>query len=399
MDGVSDAQDMRQSAFLALRDLFTRVAMHRPTIIAVDDLQWADEDGLKALAEILRSPDSPPLFFVGTLRVSPVTGDGALERLRATFPGNLKVIELANLGREDAHDLAAMLLRRAGSMYADPDRIAIEADGHPLFVEELARQIAFGGSEAADLGLDDAIWSRVVHVEAPTREVAELVAVAGRPLPQEVAAAAAGLEPAEFQRGLASLRASNLVRTSGGRWVDAIEPYHDRVREAVHARLEPARRQALHQALAVAFEASSHLDPDTLAMHWREAGDASRAAGYAESAGDQASKTLAFDRAAEWFQQALELLPENHPTRRNLHISLGNALAFAGRGALAAHHFEAAAAMGPEGEALELTPIGRRAFEKRPFRGRHRGREGGACRDWHATSIEPPPNNRLDRLL
>src|SRR5450432_1329260 len=148
VESVSDALEMRQSAFLALRDLFTRVAMHRPTVIAVDDLQWAADDGLKALAEILRLPDSPPLLFVGTLRVSPSTGDGALERLRTTFPGNAKVINLSSLGREDAQELAAVLLRRAGGTYADPERIALEAAGHPLFVEELARQIALGGSGA-----------------------------------------------------------------------------------------------------------------------------------------------------------------------------------------------------------------------------------------------------------
>jgi eukaryotic-like serine/threonine-protein kinase len=114
--------------------------------------------------------------------------------------------------------------------------------------------------------LDDAIWSRVLQLEAPTREMAELVAIAGKPIPQEVA----GSRGARSSRpsstgGAATLRVSNLVRTGGARWADAIEPYHDRVREAVLAQLEPERRRALHEALAIAFEASSHHDPETLA--------------------------------------------------------------------------------------------------------------------------------------
>ena len=202
-------------------------------------------------------------------------------------------------------------------------RIANDAGGHPLFVEELARQAALGGSASSDVKLDDAIWSRVAQLDRPARELAELVAVAGKPLPQQVAAAAARLEPGEFQRHAAILRASNLARTSGARWEDAIEPYHDRVLEAVLARLEPLRRSALHEALAIALEASSHSDAETLTVHWREAGNASRAASYAATAGNQALSAFAFDRAASWFGQALELLPQNDDDHRSLRIKSG----------------------------------------------------------------------------
>jgi eukaryotic-like serine/threonine-protein kinase len=357
--------DLRQRAFVALRDLFTRVALQYPTVVAVDDLQWADDDGLHALAEILRSPDAPPLLFVGTVRVRRSSGDLTPERLRAAIPGDLRVIELTALKSDEAHELAANLLRRSGVSGADPERIAAEAGGHPLFVEELAHRAALGGPAAADLRLDEAIWARVAGLESRTREVAELVAVAGKPLPQNVVAAAARLEPAAFPQRLAILRASNLVRQTGAAyaqpWADAIEPYHDRVGEAVLARLEPLRRRALHEALAIAFEASSDVDPETLALHWREAGNASVAAGYAARAGDQAFRTFAFDRATAWFEQALDLLPEGHPSRRELRVNLGDALAYSGRGARAASQFEIAAEGSPPLEALELR---RRAAEQ-----------------------------------
>jgi hypothetical protein len=359
--GPGPGSDLRQRAFVALRDLFTRVALHYPTVIAVDDLQWADDDGLHALSEVLRSPDAPPLLFIGTVRVRRSSGDLTPERLRATIAGDVRLTELTGLDSDEAHELATTLLRRGGASDADSERIAAEAGGHPLFVEELVRRATLGGPAAADLRLDEAIWGRIVQLELRTREVAELVAVAGKPLPQRVASAAAGLEPAEFPRAIAILRAKNLVRTTGAQWADTIEPYHDRVREAVLARLEPLRRRALHEALAVAFETSSLLDPETLAMHWREAGNASVAADYAAAAGDQAFRTFAFDRATTWFEQALDLLPEGHASRRELRVKLGDALAFSGRGALAASQFEIAAAESAPLEALELR---RRAAEQ-----------------------------------
>ena len=59
------------------------------------------------------------------------------------------------------------------------------------------------------------------------------------PLAQDTAAAAAGLEYAEFSRLSNVLRVAHLVRTSGGRRGDTIEPYHAEVRAAVLANLPP----------------------------------------------------------------------------------------------------------------------------------------------------------------
>jgi tetratricopeptide (TPR) repeat protein len=258
------------------------------------------------------------------------------------------------LERDEACTLALEFLKRGDALDADAEAIATEAGGHPLFLEELTRHIGFGGSIRDDVKLDDAIWSRILQLDDPTREMAEFVAVAGKPTPQEVVAAAARVGPVDFTRRAAALRASNLVRTSGARWADAIEPYHDRVHEAVLARIEPARKRAIHEALAIAFESSRHRDPETLALHWREAGDMPRAARHATAAGDQAAKTFAFDRAAQWYEQALAIIAPDGVIRRDLHAKLGDALAFAGRGALAASHFEAAAAEAAPMEKLEL---------------------------------------------
>jgi tetratricopeptide (TPR) repeat protein len=353
---AADPYELRQRAFASLRELLIRIAERRPTIIAIDDLQWADEDGLRALAEILRPPDPPSLLFVGTVRVAAAGESAALSRLRAALPGDVHVIALEKLAHAETRQLAETILRRVDHPDADAERIAREANGHPLFVEELARHLASSGRHE-EVRLDDAIRSRVARFDAKTREMAELVAVAGKPLPQEVVATAAHVEPGEFHRRAATLRASNIARTGGTRWADAIEPYHDRVREAVLAQLEPERRRALHEALATAFEASPPTDAETLATHWREAGNIARALQHATRAGDQAAQSFAFDRAAQWYEEALGLLPAQPAQteeRRALHVRLGDALANAGRGAFAAPHFEAAAEASSPNEALEL---------------------------------------------
>lgn len=356
--------ELRQRAFLELRELFTRVAMHRPTVLFIDDLQWADDDGLLALTEMIAGPDAPPLLFVGALRGGLHAHDTLPSRLRALASGG-RVLELRPLEAHDAHALASTLLTRTLVPTQDAEQVVHEAAGHPLFIEELVRHVAAGPMHA-EPSLDEFIWSRVVQLKTPTRALVELVAAAGKPLAQKVAARATGLDPGAFRAHAALLRTANLVRSSGARWEDAIGPYHDRIREVVLARLDPAHRRTLHKTLAVAFESSSPDDLETLAFHWTEAGECARAGVYAAAAGDQATQTFAFDRAAAWFEQALALRHEDDKSRRELHIKLGNALALAGRGALAAPHFESAALDAPRSEALELR---RRVAEQLLFSG------------------------------
>jgi hypothetical protein len=214
------------------------------------------------------------------------------------------------------------------------------------------------------------------------------------PLPLQVASAATSLHPAEVRRRTTALRTANLVRTSEPRWANSVEPYHDRVREAILSRLDPVRRTTLHGGLATAFEACNQLDPEILAMHWRAAGERGRAAHYAHAAGDQAARTFAFDHAASWFGQALELLPDTDELRGELLVKLGDVLALGGRGALAANHFEAAAASAQGGEALEL----RRRAAEQLLRSGHFDRGLEASRSVLSAVGLRIPKGRLDLL-
>ncbi len=371
----SDPHELRRRAFAGLREVLTRLSARRPLVIAIDDLQWADADSLSLLSELLRPPSAPQLLLVATVRDAPGV-DGTIASapvgvtdIEARLPCPVARISLGRLSDEDARELATSLLEVVAPHRAkDAGAIAREAQGHPLFIDELARHAALvedreiAGDEPDDTALmvrpafdlQEALSTRIARLDDTARKTLELVAVAGRPLAQETVAHAAGMEMGAFGRAVAQLRVDHLVLTAGARAADRIEPYHERVRAAVVSQVSKPQRAACHRRLALALEAARWPDGEALSVHWAKAGDRERAAKHAVAAAHQASEALAFDRAATCWERALKQLPAADPKRRVLQVRLAEALANAGRGTLAAPMYLKAAVGAEPGEALDL---------------------------------------------
>ena len=355
-----DPQELRQRVFTSLRELFARLARQRPMVIAIDDLQWADADGLALLGDVLRTPRAPGLLLVATMRTGSSTGN-ELAALTRALPGDLRERVIEGLPPEDARALARLVAERLGAPPGRESPIADEARGHPMFIDELMRaHHELGATNLATLDLGGALRARIARLDAPSRALLELLAVAGAPLAQETAAHAAQSEFADFAERASLLRSAHLVRTTGARRGDSIEPYHDRVREAVLAHLDKGAQQGWHQRLALALEATRRADAEALAVHWRGEGDLGKAAHYAALAADEAQAALAFDRAARLYRLSLELRTDR-ATEGSLRARLADALANAGRGREAAAAYLDAA---PHASSVVALDLRRRAAEQ-----------------------------------
>jgi eukaryotic-like serine/threonine-protein kinase len=218
-----DLPSLRARAFKALRELLARLTARAPIVIIIDDYHWADADS-RALEREVLGEGGPPLLFVTTSR----EGEAA------------RTVAVGRLDLAESRQLVGELLGAGGIAHPDPawiDAIAHEGQGHPLFIDQLVRYVL--ELSRPPVGLWAAIWNRISRLDEPLRRIVELLAVAGGPLPQETAAAAAGLEYSEFSRLTNVLRVAHLVRTSGGRRGDTIEPYHAEVSRAVLQHLPP----------------------------------------------------------------------------------------------------------------------------------------------------------------
>lgn len=367
---IPDSQELRRRAFAALRELLARLADQRLVILAIDDLQWGDLDSVALMSELLRPPDPPSLLLIASYRAEDAEASLPLQTLLQSGPSvDFRSVEVAELSPAEAHKLARALLGNAQPASAGrAAMIARESGASPLFIHELVRYLLAGNYKTgrrnegggrhsfkalSGTTLDEVIWTRISQLPEEARRLLEVVAVAGKPIPLDVAKSATKLDHIDYQAFII-LRSERLIRIRETQKLDEIETYHDRVRNAVMGHLSSEALKTHHFSLSLALEASGYADLETLAIHFEGAGNHERAAECFAAAADRAAEAFAFDRAARLYHSALELRPLPHTERRALLVKLGQALANAGRGAEAARVYLDAARNCSLAEAREL---------------------------------------------
>ena len=177
------------SAALAeqLLALITEQCAVRPTILVIDDLQWADQASVTLCGRLARSVRQLPLLLVGMMRPVPQRDD--LLALRRVVDDAAR-LQLSGLSGTAVAELVAALAggRPDGKLL----RLAGGAAGNPLYLTELVAALArsssltITGAGAAELtsgpapsSLSAAIADRLGFVSGPVREVLRAAALLG----------------------------------------------------------------------------------------------------------------------------------------------------------------------------------------------------------------------------
>jgi class 3 adenylate cyclase len=307
----------RQVLFLSARRLIEALAREQPTLLLFEDIQWADSSLLDLVEHLASRVRGVPLVMLALAR--PEFLDG-----RPSWGGRLpsySSIPLEPLAEEDSRALAAQLLGRDGD---EANRLVATAEGNPLFIEELAASLAEGATTATDklpTNVRTIVSARLDALPTAERSLVLDASVIGRVFWRRVLEHL-GWDSESLADSLDSLEQRDLIRREPRSRVSGDHQFsfkHTLIRDVAYATLPRAKRRARHAAVARFVEQDAgELDAVAafLAHHWREAGDVDRAVDYFLTAAERASRGWAKEEAVQFYDRALELVPEEQRERR-----------------------------------------------------------------------------------
>ncbi len=250
--GLPLSRGDRRAVMEVLLDLLSRKL--RPTLLVLEDMQWADEATLDTVTFLGRRIARTNGLLILTYRDDPIDTDHPLRQVIGELqPGSVVRMHLNHLSME-----------ATSTMVQDTDldlqEVMSLTDGNPLFVTE----VVAAGVEAVPLSVQDLVLARASKIAPEARRILELVSVSPgdleRSLVDEI------LDPTQEQ--LAECTRQGLLRIEG----DTVSFRHELQRRAIESSLAAAERRQLNKRVLTTL--GNRRDPSRLAHHASEAGDA-----------------------------------------------------------------------------------------------------------------------------
>ncbi len=391
---ASDIEPERDKVRLIgkLGEFLVEASRRHPFVIALADLEWADEmsaDLLRYLARHLKQLGQkagegapgrdateaalggfedffvvgepaalPPMLVVGTCASEAIEGtpiERALEDLRRENAAD--EVRLERLSPDGVRALLGSMLGQAELPARLVERVVEATGGNPLYVEETLKGLAEDGVvrleggvlrvdesrlPQAGTGVRDLVRARLARMDAREMRLLRILACvrgeASLDLLRRV-----GVEEEEALDALGALERRGLVSRVVRDRVALFALAHGVVREAVLALLPPADAAHLHDAIGAALEAVYREDrvehAEELAYHLSRGRSPARATEDCLVAAERARKAHANEKGIQLYTLALSLVPAGDPRRLEAKEALAGLQALVGQYSAAVHTF------------------------------------------------------------
>ena len=291
------------------------MAVDRPVLLVLDNMQWCDQETLAFVTFFLGLAAGTPVLVAGTVRNDTPDEDHEfadwIVRMRAT--GMMTELSLSPLEAADTARLAAAISGRP-MLADDVNLLQATTGGFPLYVIEAIRGSVDPGStpRPAD-DLTAVLRNRLDQATAAAREVAGLAAAVGTNFTLDLLTEASDLDAGIVVAAVDELWRRRIMRE----FADGYDFSHDLLRDTAYAQVSPPKRWLLHRRVAQALELLHADDADAvsaqLAEQYARGGRPGRAVAYYRRAADVAAGMFAHAEAIRLHQEALSIvrnLPE-----------------------------------------------------------------------------------------
>ncbi len=352
---AADPDTERHRLHTAVTDLLAGACRRRPVVLVLEDGHWADGPTLQLLRHIARSVPDARLLVLATFRDTEADVPAELADALADLRRSDDVARLRLGGLTD--DDVTEYLRRSAGAEVDPaladlaHAIRALTEGNAFLLSELWRTlvetdaivVADGGLRltrpleeiATPESVREVVSQRLYRLDATTRDLLELAAVAGTEFELDLLRRAAPDELERLDELEPAVRSGMIEEVPAPRLTYRFT--HELVRRALYDRLSGLRRAELHLRVGEALEALAPT-PDSraladLAHHFAAAapiGGPERAVDYSLLAARTASGALAYEEAAARLRTALAIGITDERRRAETLLDLGTALFRAG---------------------------------------------------------------------
>jgi DNA-binding SARP family transcriptional activator/tetratricopeptide (TPR) repeat protein len=286
------------------------IAVGRPLLLVLDNMQWCDQETLAFLTLLLGLAPATPVLVAGTLRDDTRDEDPELAhwtvRMRAT--GLLTELSLSPLEAADTARLAEAISGRP-LFPDDVNLLQATTGGFPLYVIEAVRgSVDPGRTPRAAGDLAAVLRNRLDQASAAAREVAGLAAAVGTNFTLDLLTEASDLEADSVVGAVDELWRRRIMRE----FRDGYDFSHDLLRDTAYAQVSPPKRWLLHRRVAQALELLHADDADAIAAQLAEqyarGGRPERAVAYYRRAADVAAGMFAHTEAIRLHREALSIV-------------------------------------------------------------------------------------------
>jgi tetratricopeptide (TPR) repeat protein len=341
--GSLRSEQARFALFDAVSGFLRNVAAGDPLLLVLDDLHAADPESLALLDFMVRSLSESPVAVVVAYQETAARARAEVQKLFGSLAVAGRHVALTGMAEEQVGRIVAEHIGAA----PPPDLVrALYAttEGNPFFAGEVTRLLAAEGQldvwakgARGRIPLPDTVRETIRRRLEPLGpegiEMQKAAAVIGRHFRFATLQRLAGCDRESLIALLDQARAAGLVAEAPGA-IGRFQFTHGLIRDTLYAELTTAEHIRLHRQAAQTLEELHGDDPEhlaELAYHFAQAapgGEAERALQYAMRAGHEAMRVLAYERAAELFELALDVseqLPFDLSRHADVLLALGMA--------------------------------------------------------------------------
>jgi predicted ATPase len=317
-----------------------RYTKNNPSLLCIEDLQWADPSTLALMHYVTRNTKESKLLILGTYRPEDVGApkEGKVHPLIDTLQVMSRediyhTIDLERLEEQHIDEMLTVLLGKNEFTVDLKKQLQNETEGNPFFIVSLVRMLI----EEKTIEKRDEVWTlakdlheanipskvndvivrRLNRVRDDERKTLDYASVLGTEFTSDILAHATQLSKVNLLKHLSTLEQKHkLIRSHDGRF----KFDHAKIKEVLYSQIPMELRMEYHAIIADVIETQNKDDivqvVGDLAFHYYHCRKGEKALVYLINAAEMAKKNYSNEEAIRFYSEALEFEADSQKRAR-----------------------------------------------------------------------------------